>query len=151
MYKNVWFSFLLRISLLPCGPMCFPLSSARLPLLFSGIFHAFLHSWLVLLPALLEGESSGNFLFSANQQMTALPLPCYEQLCSSCKRKWLELAAWSKKGLEFSKEGHLSGDASGSCCCIAPWMPSGFYRFECSGQILLCLLPVLDDHGSSLE
>lgn len=43
--------------------------------------------------------------FFGNQQMTALHTPCYEQLCSSRKRKRLELAAESKGGLlNFQKK-----------------------------------------------
>lgn len=40
--------------------------------------------------------------------MTALHTPCYEQLCSSRKRKRLELAAESKGGLlNFQKSTSL--------------------------------------------
>lgn len=76
---------------------------------YSWIF--FLHfctlAWLfpphlLLLPLPLERGSSGNFLFFGSQQLTALP-----QLCSSCKRKGLELTAQSKGGglLSFRKKG----------------------------------------------
>lgn len=152
MLKSVWFSSAyLFPTLWPhmwCVSSLFCLSTFTLLRYFSCT-SALL---LALSSPSLGGESSGNFLFFRNQQLTALPLPCYEQMSSSCKRKCLELVALSKRGL-FSKEGHLSDDAP-PCCCLAPWIPfspSGFYGFACSGQVSLCLLPGLDYHGSSLE
>lgn len=118
MYANVCFSFLLHISFSPCGHICdgFLLSFAHQPLLFFSIFPVWLFLPCLLLfptfsfspPSPLPPPIRGRKLwkFTSFWKSTALLQPYYEQLCSSCKRKGLELTAHSKGGLlSFQKKG----------------------------------------------
>lgn len=113
MFKNVWFTLILHTFLSLCGHTYgFLLSSVHLTILFRQVF--FLHSALQT----HQGESS----FLGNQQLVALPLSCYEQLCSSCKKEaagdgWMKRACW------VFKRRALVWWCIWSLLLLRPWIP----------------------------
>lgn len=136
MFKNVWVTLILHTFLSLCGHIYgFLLSSVHLTILFRQVF--FLHSAFQT----RQGESS----FLGNLQLVALPLSCYEQLCSSCQKEAAGAGCFEcNRPIEFSNEGHLSDDVSGPCCCFVHGYHLSHmdFGFACFGQIFLCLLPV---------
>lgn len=152
MCKIVWVIFILHTCLSLCGRMYggFLLSSVHLTSLPRQVF--FLHS--AVLTSSFSPSLDREIVFLEINSWQLYLCPAMSSCVTAAKRKRLELGTLDKRGLlSFQKKG----TSLMIRLVLAAAQSHGYhlsqvdFRFACSGQIFLCLLPVLNYDRSSLE